>query len=62
MKFAATVIVFAIVFAITYGVLFRLAYPTIEIYQGLMSLFALAGLVTSILFALFFAGKRGAKN
>jgi hypothetical protein len=48
MKFGATLLLFATVVAIIYGVLFSKIYPRVEIESGIVALCALSGLVTCL--------------
>jgi hypothetical protein len=51
MKVAAGVVVFSMLFATIYGVAFATVYPLVEIDGNMIGLFALLGLVTSLVFA-----------
>lgn len=48
MKFGAVVVVFSTVLAIGYGVLFSFTYPLVQMSGAIVSLCALAGLVTCL--------------
>jgi uncharacterized membrane protein YagU involved in acid resistance len=48
MKFSAGIVIFSIVFAVIYGVLFSSFYPLIIINSALAALFAVLGLATSL--------------
>lgn len=49
MKTISGTVVLAVVLAITYGVIFSLAYPLVTIDGDVVSLMALLGLATSLL-------------
>jgi hypothetical protein len=49
MKFATGIVVFSIIVATIYGVIFSFVYPLVEIDGSLISLFAILGLATSLL-------------
>jgi hypothetical protein len=49
MKSTATIFVFSIIVAIIYGVIFSYVYPLVQIDGGLVSLFAILGVATSLL-------------
>jgi uncharacterized membrane protein YagU involved in acid resistance len=49
MKFSAGIIIFSIVFAVIYGVLFSSFYPLTIISSALAALFAVLGLATSLI-------------
>ena len=51
MKFAAVIIVFSIVVATVYGVIFTIVYPEVQITSGIVTLFAILGLATCLVLA-----------
>ena len=48
MKFGAALLVFSTFIAVSYGVVFSITYPRVEIGNGIVTLFALAGLLTCL--------------
>jgi hypothetical protein len=48
MKFSAGIIIFSLVFAVIYGVVFSFFYPLTIISNELAALFAVLGLATSL--------------
>ena len=48
MKFGAALLVFSTFIAVIYGVVFSITYPRVEISNGIVTLFALAGLLTCL--------------
>jgi hypothetical protein len=48
MKYSSTLLAFAALFAIVYGVLFSRTYPRVDISGGIISLCAFLGLVTCL--------------
>jgi hypothetical protein len=50
MRIGLAVLVFAIVFATAYGVIFSFVYPLVPLDGSLISLFALAGVATCLVF------------
>jgi hypothetical protein len=48
MKYSPTLLAFAALFAIVYGVLFSRTYPLVDISGGIISLCAFLGLVTCL--------------
>jgi len=51
MKYNPTLLAFAALFAIVYGVLFSLSYPRVEISGGIVALCVLLGVVTCLVAA-----------
>lgn len=51
MKYNPTLLAFAALFAIVYGVLFSLCYPRVEISGGIVALCVLLGVVTCLVAA-----------
>jgi hypothetical protein len=49
MKFAAGTIVFSIILATVYGVLFSIVYPLTQISSGVVTLCAILGLATCLI-------------
>jgi hypothetical protein len=48
MKYSPTLLAFAAVLAIVYGVLFSMSYPLVEISGGIVALCVLLGIVTCL--------------
>jgi hypothetical protein len=48
MKYSPTLLAFAALFAIVYGVLFSISYPLVEISGGIVALCVLLGIVTCL--------------
>jgi len=51
MKYSPTLLAFAALLAIVYGVLFSLSYPLVEISGGIVALCVLLGIVTCLAIA-----------
>jgi hypothetical protein len=51
MKYSPTLLAFAALFAIIYGVLFSISYPLVEISGGIVALCVLLGIVTCLVAA-----------
>jgi hypothetical protein len=62
MKFGATLVLFATLIAIIYGVLFSKIYPRVEIEGGIVALCALLGLATCLAMAGVWKLVRGGKS
>jgi Co/Zn/Cd efflux system component len=56
-KFGAIVILLAIIISVVYGVLFSMVYPRVEIDGNIIGLFAILGLVTSLVVASLFRSR-----
>ena len=50
MKFGATLLIFATLVAIAYGVIFSRTYPLVEVSSGIATLCALLALATCLVF------------
>ena len=51
MKFGAIMVVFSIVVAVVYGVVFSSVYPQVQIDGGIVALCAISGIVTCLMAA-----------
>jgi len=62
MKYSPTLLAFAALLAVVYGVLFSISYPLVEISGGIVALCVLLGIVTCLAIAAIWSALTGSKT
>jgi hypothetical protein len=62
MKYSPTLLAFAALLAIVYGVLFSFSYPLVEISGGIVALCVLLGIVTCLVIATIWSALTGSRT